>query len=55
MTAGAEPSVLPKSQKGAAPVRAQGRRRKEHNRHMGNLPWDRDDILQILARSGPQP
>ena len=34
MTAGAEPSVLPKSQKGAAPVRAQGRRRKEHSRHM---------------------
>ena len=22
---------------------------------LGIVPWDRDDILQILARSGPQP
>ena len=40
MTAGAEPSVLSKRQKRAAPVRAQGRRRKEHSRHRGNLPCD---------------
>ncbi len=55
MTAGAEPSVLPKGQKGGRPCTGTGAAEEGAQQAYGEPAIEWDDIQQILTSIRPQP